>query len=260
MSLRKNYESVKKLFEAFHELRHGGGPPDSQMVAGILFCITNDHLIALLRFMLEDSKARAESRSLSKRSSLFDKLILMKGENPKPWVLRLHTYQIPRQVSGQRLSNLGEAMRDDEANTHFHRWQLGSRFLTGGFNNVTWDVSSQRGREEDRQVRFGIPATSRAGNTGARKAQELGEAWVTERSHLVDLQGRLDQLTVREREVLAHLMHGRTVREIASVGVVSEATVRTQVKAILAKLDVTSQIAAVGLAHQVGWRPPQLAV
>jgi two-component system, NarL family, nitrate/nitrite response regulator NarL len=30
------------------------------------------------------------------------------------------------------------------------------------------------------------------------------------------------------------------------------------VKAILAKLDVTSQIAAVGLAHQVGWRPPQL--
>ena len=90
--------------------------------------------------------------------------------------------------------------------------------------------------------------------------EELLAAWVNERSHLVDLQGRLDQLTVREREVLAHLMHGRTVREIASVGVVSEATVRTQVKAILAKLDVTSQIAAVGLAHQVGWRPPQLAV
>jgi DNA-binding NarL/FixJ family response regulator len=63
---------------------------------------------------------------------------------------------------------------------------------------------------------------------------------------------------VREREVLAHLMKGRTVREIAVSGVVSEATVRTQVKAILAKLDVTSQIAAVGLAHQVGWRPPLL--
>jgi DNA-binding NarL/FixJ family response regulator len=90
--------------------------------------------------------------------------------------------------------------------------------------------------------------------------EELLEAWVTERSHLVGMQGRLDQLTVREREVLAHLMRGRTVREIATVGVVSEATVRTQVKAILAKLDVSSQIAAVGLAHQVGWRPPQLAV
>ena len=37
------------------------------------------------------------------------------------------------------------------------------------------------------------------------------------------------------------------------LGVVSEATVRTQVKSILAKLEVTSQLAAVGLAHQVGW-------
>jgi DNA-binding NarL/FixJ family response regulator len=89
--------------------------------------------------------------------------------------------------------------------------------------------------------------------------EELVKAWADERSHLAELQQRLDQLTVREREVLAHLMKGRTVREIASASVVSEATVRTQVKAILAKLDVTSQIAAVGLAHRVGWRPPHLA-
>jgi DNA-binding NarL/FixJ family response regulator len=110
-----------------------------------------------------------------------------------------------------------------------------------------------------------ILATVRRINQGLQvmtreEREELLEAWVTERSHLVGMQGRLDQLTVREREVLAHLMRGRTVREIATVGVVSEATVRTQVKAILAKLDVSSQIAAVGLAHQVGWRPPQLAV
>jgi len=37
---------------------------------------------------------------------------------------------------------------------------------------------------------------------------------------------------------------------------VSEATVRTQVKSILAKLEVSSQLAAVGLAYQVGWRAP----
>ena len=52
-------------------------------------------------------------------------------------------------------------------------------------------------------------------------------------------------------------MLGRTVHEIAVIGVVSEATVRTQVKSILAKLQVTSQIAAVGLAHRLGWRSPQ---
>jgi len=86
--------------------------------------------------------------------------------------------------------------------------------------------------------------------------EELLRAWGKERSHLIEMRLRLDRLTVREREVLAHLMKGRTVREIASVGVVSEATVRTQVKSILAKLEVTSQLAAVGLAHHVGWRPP----
>jgi two-component system, NarL family, nitrate/nitrite response regulator NarL len=32
--------------------------------------------------------------------------------------------------------------------------------------------------------------------------------------------------------------------------------VRTQVKSILGKLEVSSQLAAVGLAHQVGWHQP----
>ena len=108
-----------------------------------------------------------------------------------------------------------------------------------------------------------ILATVRRINQGLQvmpreEREELLREWSNERSHLVERQNRLDQLTSREREVLAHLMKGRTVREIAVAGVVSEATVRTQVKAILAKLDVTSQIAAVGLAHQVGWRPPQM--
>ena len=59
---------------------------------------------------------------------------------------------------------------------------------------------------------------------------------------------------MREREVLAQLMRGTTVRDIARDSVVSEATVRTQVKSILAKLKVASQLAAVGLAHDIGWR------
>ena len=33
-------------------------------------------------------------------------------------------------------------------------------------------------------------------------------------------------------------------------------TVRTQVKSILAKLQVSSQLAAVGLAYRIGWRAP----
>jgi DNA-binding NarL/FixJ family response regulator len=79
-----------------------------------------------------------------------------------------------------------------------------------------------------------------------------------ERHVLQELHDRLDRLTTREREVLGHLMAGRHAREIARVSVVSEATVRTQVKSILAKLEVSSQLAAVGIAHRVGWRPPEL--
>ncbi len=70
---------------------------------------------------------------------------------------------------------------------------------------------------------------------------------------------RFDQITRREAEVLGLLMGGHQVSEIARTRFVSESTVRTQVKSILAKLQVSSQLTAVGLAHQVGWKAPQVA-
>ena len=73
---------------------------------------------------------------------------------------------------------------------------------------------------------------------------------------LHQLRRRLELLTRREQEVLGHLMSGRQVRDIAALGVVSEATVRTQVKSILSKLEVSSQLAAVGVAHQAEWQSP----
>ena len=99
-----------------------------------------------------------------------------------------------------------------------------------------------------RRLHQGLPVTSR------EELEMLLDAWSRERLVSDDLRRRLDLLTPREREVLAALTEGRTVREIAERSVVSEATVRTQVKSILNKLDVSSQLAAVGMAHQVGWR------
>jgi DNA-binding NarL/FixJ family response regulator len=89
--------------------------------------------------------------------------------------------------------------------------------------------------------------------------ERLVAHYYTETSRIRGLRERLDELTTREREVLAHLMNGQPVRDIARQSFVSEATVRTQVKSILAKLGVTSQLAAVGAAHQAGWRPPAVA-
>ena len=79
--------------------------------------------------------------------------------------------------------------------------------------------------------------------------QELVHTWHEMRATRAEHRSRMEQLTRREREVMAALTLGQTVREIASDSMVSEATVRTQVKSILAKLQVTSQLAAVSLAR-----------
>jgi DNA-binding NarL/FixJ family response regulator len=73
-----------------------------------------------------------------------------------------------------------------------------------------------------------------------------------------DLHRKLASLTRREAEVLGQLMAGRQVVDIARRRFVSESTVRTQVKSILAKLEVSSQLIAVGLAHRACWHPPEL--
>ena len=64
---------------------------------------------------------------------------------------------------------------------------------------------------------------------------------------------RLCSLSQREREVIGKLLCGRCPIEIAREDVVAEATVRSQIKSILAKLDVSSQLAAVALARRAGW-------
>ena len=101
-----------------------------------------------------------------------------------------------------------------------------------------------------RRITHGLPVMD------VEEREELLRLWQQRRAELADLERRLELLTPREAQVLGHLMEGHTVHDIATLSVVSEATVRTQVKSILAKLEVSSQIAAVGMAHHVGWRPP----
>jgi DNA-binding NarL/FixJ family response regulator len=62
-----------------------------------------------------------------------------------------------------------------------------------------------------------------------------------------------DRLTRREQEVLSALMRGAKARDICVQSYVSMPTVRSQIRSILMKLGVTSQLAAVALAYQSGW-------
>ncbi len=62
-----------------------------------------------------------------------------------------------------------------------------------------------------------------------------------------------ERLTVRESEVLQDLIDGKNAETIARDSFVSVATVRSHIKALLAKLGVNSQLAAVALARRSGW-------
>jgi len=75
-------------------------------------------------------------------------------------------------------------------------------------------------------------------------------------AHRRDRDGRravFEALTARERAVLTGIVAGCPAAEIARQSYVSLATVRTQIRSILLKLGVSSQIAAVALAREAGW-------
>ena len=77
--------------------------------------------------------------------------------------------------------------------------------------------------------------------------QELIDSFRVRDAERRDVVEKLSRLTQREREVLAELARGHRAQAVAEQYVVSLATVRTQIRSVLSKLEVGSQLEAVAL-------------
>lgn len=120
-------------------------------------------------------------------------------------------------------------------------WRIGAALAAGGFVWVPKNAPFPTLLAAIRQARLG-----RSVMPAGRRERFIQAYQDREREHQ-DLRAKLDRLSQREREVLAMLAAGQRAQVIAEHFVVSLATVRTQIRAVLSKLEVHSQLAAVGL-------------
>ncbi|MGK5169459.1 LuxR C-terminal-related transcriptional regulator [Geodermatophilus sp. CPCC 205761] len=133
--------------------------------------------------------------------------------------------------------------------------------VTGETGDGTWGTAVERGAvtvlpkdtglddllEVVTAVREGRPVLSEGRRQDLLAAARRARA--EESSRLAPFR----QLSAREAEVLRCLAAGMPAATIAATAHVSEATVRTQIRAVLTKLEVTSQLQAVALARRSGW-------
>lgn len=134
--------------------------------------------------------------------------------------------------------------------------------LTAGEEASFWGAALAAGASAVLPVDIGLQDLSRvltrmlAGGLPMTESErsDLLRLWedATDREHRI--QERIERLTVAETQVLRRLADGRATTEIAREDSLAVGTVRAQVKAILRKLEVSSQLAAVAVLREAEQR------
>jgi DNA-binding NarL/FixJ family response regulator len=109
-------------------------------------------------------------------------------------------------------------------------------------------------KDAPRQDLIAAVRTAAAGNAllAPSVTIRLIDAFARRPAHTVPAPSRLASLTGREREILLRLARGMTNAEIAADLFVTEATVKSHVGNLLAKLELRDRVQAVILAYETG--------
>lgn len=123
--------------------------------------------------------------------------------------------------------------------------RLAAAIALGAYGWVSKTEPFERLLEAVEMILEGRPLLTRAG------LQQLATTGRERLEEDRDLKDRMALLTAREHEVLRALEEGHSAQDIARQLVVSIGTVRSHIRAILTKLGVSTQLAAVALARRV---------
>ncbi|MDY7101407.1 MAG: LuxR C-terminal-related transcriptional regulator [Actinomycetota bacterium] len=165
--------------------------------------------------------------------------ILVRADHDTPTAADAATLADHRAAGEVVLVVCGAAGDDDAA--------LGSWLLAGADAAISFSC--------EEMTLIGAVASLTRGDEGlptSRRAELLGAAH-RRAEERADARQRLDRLSPREARVLEGLVAGRTAPEMADEDIVSTSTIRSQLRAVLRKLDVPSALAAAALARDAGW-------
>jgi len=127
-------------------------------------------------------------------------------------------------------------------------------FLTG-FADTPSTVRAMRGGAEDFLEKT---ASKELLLEAVRRALARDEKERAERTVRHELRVRFDAISIREREVLDHVLRGRLNKQIASDLGIHERTVKVHRKSIMTKLNVRSVAALARLTQEAGIKAPIL--